>query len=49
MVIFLAWMGAIVFSAESHATNLLLGERTIIEQPTGDEDALDAYTATPLW
>ncbi|MDJ0956139.1 MAG: nickel/cobalt transporter [Arenicellales bacterium] len=48
MAIFLAWMGAIVFSAESHATNILLGERTIIEQSTGDEYA-GARQAVAVW
>ena len=46
--IFLAWMGAIAFSAESLATTLLPGEQTTTEQSSDSNDA-GSKQAVGIW
>ncbi|MDJ0891448.1 MAG: nickel/cobalt transporter [Gammaproteobacteria bacterium] len=48
LFIFLTWMGAIVFSAELHATTLLPGERPDTEQ-SSEGNHVDARRAVAIW
>lgn len=48
MAVFLAWLGAVAFSAGLHATTLLPGEPIAAEQSTDDSHA-DTKQAVALW